>query len=480
MLLGVILGLIVGFIPGLGGNFLLALLIPMTVGMDLVSAFALLLGGSAVTDIGGSITAILFATPGTGKNVATVFDGFALAKQGKAGVALGAAITSSLVAGVLGAFFLMISVMVIRPLVLLFGPAEVFALSLLGVTAVSSMLGKKISKGLLMGLLGILLSLVGENASTGTIRLSFGLIYLWDGVPLIPVMLGLFAITEIIHLGAQGGSLAETSYLPKQISRHVLEGSLAVFSKFWLTVKSTLIGLWIGILPGLGGQAAAFFAYGYAAKTSEDPQAFGTGIVDGVIASEAANSSEGGGALVTTLAFGIPGNTSNALLLGAFILFGLAPGPSMLKEHLSFVFSLSWILVFSTVLASLISLFCCKHLVKLTFLKGSILVPFVLVFVLLGSYTTSFDFGDMVVAIIFGLFGYWMKVCDYPAAPLLLGLVLGPMIEKNMLLAYDLFGIGFLGRPITLLLLFCNIFLILLPIIHKGSLQQLAGKESKE
>ncbi len=465
MLIGILLGLIVGFIPGLGGNFILSLLIPMSVGMDMISAFALLIGANSVTDAGGSVSAVLLNIPGTGKNVATTFDGFPLTKQGKAGFALGSALTASMLGGLIGGIFLMFAIMLVRPVVLKFGPAEMFALTLLGIIFISGLTGERVTKGLLMGLVGLLLSLVGDNPATGTIRFSSDIIYLWDGLPLIPVILGLFAVTEMIFLGIKGGSITEVAYVPKLISRGLLEGFLYVFRKSWISIRSSLIGIIAGVLPGLGGQAAAFFSYSYAAKTSKDPKSFGTGNVEGVIAAEAAASAEQGGALVTTLAFGIPGNTSSALLLGVFVLFGIAPGPDMLGTKLSLTFSIAWIFFLANAVGTLIALPCCGLLARLSHLKGSLVVPLILTFALIGSFTSSFDLGDIILTIIFGIAGYWMRKYKYPMAPLVLGLVLGSMAERNMQLAYNLFGLNFLVRPIVLVILFCGLLIILWPVI---------------
>lgn len=463
MMFGVVLGNIVGFVPGLGGNFLLAVLIPFVFGMNPVAAFALLLGAHAVTATGGSISAILFNTPGTGPNAPTCFDGFEMTKKGQAGRALGAALWSSAVGGVIGAVALMAAIPVMRPIVLSFGPPEFFMLTVLGICFIGSLGGESPIKGLLAGLLGLSLSLVGEDPSTGVVRFAFGSLYLWDGIKQVPVVIGLFAVAEMIALGIKGGSLVSGEMA--EVKDSVWQGVVDVFRHWWLTVKCSVMAVIIGFLPGLGGEAAAFFTYGYAQRTSKSRETFGKGNVEGVIAPEAANNAKEGGALIPTVGFGVPGSSGMAILLGAFLILGLTPGPKMLREHLSLVFAMAWTLAIANVIGAVQTLVFAKPMARLTFLRGSLLIPLVLLFAVLGSFTTSNSMGDLMVTLVFGILGYFMKEYGYPKAPLVLGLVLGRIAEVNLHISYTLFGLGFLLRPITFVLLLLVLWSVIGPVI---------------
>lgn len=465
VLLGTLLGTVVGFVPGIGGNFLLAVLLPFTFKMEPMAAFALLLSSHSVIGTGGAVSAILFNTPGSGMNAATVFDGFPLTQQGKSGQALGAALMSSMVGGLIGVVALIAIIPIMRPLVLAFGPAEFFMLTLLGICFISS-LGGNMSKGLIMGILGLLLSLVGQDPISGETRFAFGLNYLWDGIKIIPTVIGLFAVTEMITLGIKGGTLAQTTYASKQVGRDIIEGCISVFKHWWLTLRSSVIGIFIGFLPGLGGEAASFFTYGQAVQTSKHPEKFGKGAIEGVIAPEAANNSKEGGCLIPTIGFGIPGSSAMAILLGAFLIQGIVPGRQMLNEHLDLVFSMAWTVAIANVIGCMILLPSCVHISRLIYLRGSLLIPIILMFAMLGSYTTANDINDLVFASLIGIAGYILiKVLDYPPAPLLLGLVLGQIAEKNLMIALKLYGGGLFLRPISLTLLLIIVFVLLLPVV---------------
>jgi len=464
--IGTMLGVVVGFIPGIGGNFLLAILLPFTFKMEPVSAFAFLLSAHSVITTGGSVSAILFNTPGSGMNAATVLDGFPLTQQGRSGLALGAALTASLVGGIIGVIALILIIPVMRPIVLAFGPPEFFMLTVLGICFISS-LGGEASKGLIMGIVGLTLSTVGQDPISGETRFTFGTMYLWDGVRIIPSVIGLFAITEMIALGVKGGTLAENkTFVAKKVGRDLLEGCASVFKHWWLTLRTSIIGVIIGFLPGLGGEAAGFFCWGHAAQTSKYPEKFGTGIIEGVIAPEAANNSKEGGALIPTIGFGIPGTSAMAIILGAFLIQGIVPGREMFTDKLDLVFSMTWTVAIANVIGCLILLPSAVHISRLIFIKGSILIPFILVFAMIGSFSSSNDLGDIVYTTVMGFFGYLaIKMLKYPPAPLMLGLVLGRIAEKNLQISLSLYGISFLLRPVALLMAIIILLVLLVPVI---------------
>ncbi len=462
MMLGIPVGLLLGAIPGLGGNLGLALLIPFTFGMDPYSGFALLLGMHSVVQTGGPIPSILFNAPGTGPCAATCLDGYPMAQQGKAGRAIGAALVASAVGGVIGAIGMALLVPVMREVVLAFSPAEFFMLAVLGITFISLVSGDSMLKGLIIGALGLLLSFVGSDSQTGVMRYTFGQLALFDGVSIVPVVVGLFAGSEAIALMVKRGTIVEGSGI--KVGNDVMEGVKDVFRYWWLTLRCSIIGYIIGVIPGLGGEVSSWVSYGHAAQSSKDPKSFGHGNVEGVIGPEAANNSKEGGALIPTVAFGVPGSSGMAILLGAFIILGLQPGPAMLKEHIDVVWAMVWILVISNVIGALAFLVLTPYFSKLTQLRTSMIVPFILVFIMVGSYLTEGRFENFVITVIMSLVGYYMKKFDYPRAPLILGLVLGEIAETNLHISLRLWGVAFLTRPITLILLAITLVSVLYPV----------------
>lgn len=448
MVLGVLTGLVVGILPGVGGTFSLAVLIPFTFHLDSASAFALLLGAHAVGYTGGAITTILLNTPGDPPNAATLFDGFPMTKKGQAGRALGAALSSSALGGVIGALILITLVPVMRPLVLAFAPPEFFMMAVVGIAFIAVISGKSLVKGLISGGLGLLLGLVGLDMSTSVERFTFGSLYLWDGINLIPVTLGLFAVAEMIDLAVEGGSLTEEAVVSKAGS--AIQGIKDTFKHWWLVLRCAVLGNLIGIIPGLGGDVACFFAYGHAKQTEKNKELFGTGVVEGVIAPQSAINAKEGGALVPTVAFGIPGSAGMAILLGAFFIQGLKPGPEMLTTNLWVIFLMAWTLVFANILAAGICLSFANRIARVAMLPGDILVPLVLILAAIGAYNTHNALGDLIVAAIFGFVGYAMKKLEWPRPVLIIGLVLAKITEKNLLLSLRLYHEAFFLRPITL------------------------------
>ena len=470
LVLGVLLFLIFGAMPGLGGPVAFAILIPLTYTMDPVSAFALLVGGHSAVMFGGSISAILINTPGTGQNVATCFDGYPLTQQGRAGEALGASATSSAMGSIVGAFVLAGMIPVMRAVVLAFGPPELFLICLFGLTTIAAVSRGSLLKGLAAAVLGLLLSFVGFEPVTGDLRYTFGTLYLWDGVDLIPMIIGLFAIAEVVHLAGAGGAIAKREV--SKAAKGVLKGVRAVFKHWFLMIRCSAIGTLIGLIPGAGGAIANVVAYGHAVSTSKYPERFGTGVIEGVIASESSNDAKDGGALVPTVAFGIPGSESMAILLGAFLIQGLQPGPEMLTKHVGFLFSLVWMLVLGGILGAIIGLSVAHRLTRLTAIPFSLLAPFILAVGLLGSFATRGLLNDVFLTIVFGFLGYGMKKYGYPRGPAVIGLVLGHIVERNLHLSLQLFGWHFLLRPITLGLLIALAAVVALPLVSRPRRRQ--------
>ena len=471
MLLGIFLGFWVGLLPGLGGSTTLALMLPFIYKMTPVEAFAFLLGMHSVVATTGDITSVLFGVPGEGTTAATILDGHAMAKKGSAGRALGAALTSSLVGALIGALALALSIPVVRPLVLTFGSPELFMLAIVGIAFISSLSGqggRALLRGFLAGLLGILFAMVGEDPQAGIQRFTFGQLYLWGGLDLVPVLVGLFAIPEIVDLAVRGTSIA--GELPEgKLGKGVWEGVKDTFRHFWLTVRCSLIGTFIGIIPGLGGGVAQWISYGHAvqsARSAEERSGFGKGDVRGVLGPGAANNSKEGGALIPTIAFGVPGSSAMAILLGAFFLQGIMPGPDMLDKYLILTFSMVWTLVVANIITVAASLLFLNQLAKLTLIRGSILIPFILFLAFIGSYTSNNHLGDLIVFLFFGLLGYLMVRCNWPRSPLVLGFVLGKIAENNFYISTIRYGASWLRRPVVLILMILTLVVIGYPFIR--------------
>jgi TctA family transporter len=381
-----------------------------------------------------------------------------MAKKGEAGRALGAALMSSLVGAIFGAFVLAAAIPIAAPLVLAIGSPEFFMLALLGITFVGSLSGGNIVKGLMAGGLGLMISTIGLDPIRGVPRFTFeGIlgqgpsIFLWDGIDLVAVTIGLFAIPEIIDLAVQGTSIAR-----ERVGRlgGVMEGVKDTFRHWWLVLKCSALGAYVGILPGVGGGTAQWVAYAYAVQSSPDKERFGKGAVEGVLGPGAANNSTRGGDLITTVAFGIPSSVSTAILFGAFLIQGIVPGPDMLNpaKHLTLTFSFVWIIIVSNIITVAVCFLFLNQLAKITNIRGALLIPFLLVLIYLGGFTVKNSFGDMIMVLIFGALGWFMVQFDWQRPPLLVGLVLGTITERNFWISTRAYGSSWLLHPGVLII----------------------------
>ncbi len=464
MLLGIAVGFAVGILPGIGSPVAMALMLPFVFGMKPTEAFAFLLGMYSVTSTTGDITSILFGVPGESISAATIVDGHPMAKHGEAGRALGAALMSSLVGAVVGAFTLAAAIPIVTPLVLSFASPEFFALALLGITFVAALSGGNRLKGLVAGGIGLVLAMVGLDPQEGIERYTFGQVALWEGLGLVPIVVGLFAIPEIIELWMKGTSIAET-----RIGKlgGVWQGIKDTFIHLGITFRCSMIGTFIGIIPGLGGSVAQWVSYAHAVQSSPDQSRFGQGDVRGVLGPGAANNSGAGGALIPTIAFGVPGNLVMAILLGAFIIQGVQPGPDMLTTNLPLTFSMVWVIVVANIVTVAICLLFLNHLAKITYLRAALLIPILITLVYLGGYVDANSFLAMGLALLFGLIGMLMVYLDWPRPPLVLGLVLGPLVERYVFISYRLYEFGFLLRPLVVLILLIAAAVLFLPSLQR-------------
>ena len=474
MLVGIALGFAVGILPGLGGPTTLALMLPFIFTMQPVEAFAFLLGMTAVTATTGDITSILFGVPGEPTTASTIMDGHPMAKKGEAGRALGAALMSSLVGAVFGALALALAIPVVRPLVLAFGSPEYFMLAVLGITFVASLAGDNLLKGLVAAGLGLMLATIGLDPVSGTQRYTFGQLFLWDGIGLVPITIGFFAIPEIIDLAVQRTAIAR-----EQIAKlgGVMEGVKDTFRHWGLVIRCSAIGAYVGIIPGMGGSVTQWLAYAHAVQSSPGRERFGKGAVEGVLGPGAANNSTLGGHLIPTIAFGVPSGVTMAILLGAFIIHGLVPGPGMLTPesrggHLALTFSFVWTIVISNVITVAVCFLFLKQLAKVTLIRGSLLIPPVLLLIYLGAFAEKNAFEDLYLVLFFGVLGWVMEKLHWPRAPLILGLVLGPLAEQRLFLATDNYGAEWLLRPWVLALAALTLAGLLYPMWKARSLRR--------
>jgi putative tricarboxylic transport membrane protein len=468
MLIGMALGFVVGLLPGLGGPTTLALMLPFVFKMTPIEAFAFLLGMLAVTATTGDITSILFGIPGEPTTAATIVDGHAMAKNGEAGRALGAAMMSSLVGAIFGALVLGLAIPIVRPLVLTLGSPEFFMLAVLGITFVASLSGDALVKGLLAGGLGLWLATIGLDPVTGIQRYTFGQLFLWDGIGLVPVTIGFYAIPELIDMAKAGSSIAKVD-----VGRvgGVWEGVRDTFRHWLLVIRCSALGTFISIIPGLGAATTQWLAYAHAVQSSTSRERFGKGAVEGVLGPGAANNSSLGGSLVTTVAFGVPASVATAILMGAFFVQGLVPGPAMLtpapKGHLAVTLAMVWTIVISNIITVAICLAFMGPLARITQIRSTLLVPFILVLVYVGAFAEKNVFEDLGVVLALGALGWVMAKLDWPRPPLLLGLVLGPLAENRLFLSTDNYGAAWLLRPGVLIIAAVMAVGIVVPIVNQ-------------
>ena len=451
--IGVIYGLCVGLMPGLGGIVAIALLLPFTIGFGVIPTLGLLLGAHIATIWGGSVTSILFNVPGAAKSLALVFDGHPMTRNGQASRALGASAMAALLGGIIGAIFLALSIPLVRPIMLSIGPSEYLILALWGLSIIATFSDGSMIKGGIATCLGMMAAYVGMDPITGTPRFWMDSIYLLDGIYFPVAMIGLFAISEMLKLYVKQTSFVER--VEGEETSTLLSGCMDAFKHWWLVIRSSLLGLWIGVLPGIGASVGGIAAYAQAVQTSKNPEKFGKGAVEGVIAPDATLGANEGGGLLPTLAFGIPGGESMAILLVAFLSMGIVPGPQMLTTDLDLVFAMVWIIVFANIFTAIIGLAISPKLSKLPGLNPNIMIPIVLSVCLFGAYVTRGYFADVILAFLFGVVGYYMDKYKFSRANFVIGMVLAEMIERNLHISLGLHGNYFIfTQPVSIFLLF--------------------------
>jgi putative tricarboxylic transport membrane protein len=465
---GVLLGLIVGALPGLTISLGMVLVLPLTFGLGSIPAMSLMLGLFAAGMTGGSYSAILINIPGTPSASATAIDGYRMARHGEAGKALGVSVISSVYGGVFSLVCLVLSAPLIARVALQFGAAEQFALLTLGLTLIAAFAGGSLVKGLITGILGLLLTTVGQDPMVGTPRFTFGRVELQAGLHFIPALIGLFAIPQVIEgLRVGAGAVMPrftvglTSLLPSWRELRALNRSMAIGSA---------VGTGVGAIPGTGGPIAVFLAYDLARRVSRTPEAFGRGSAEGVAAPEAANNGVTGGALIPMLTLGIPGDPISAILLGVLIVQGLAPGPLLFKEHPDFVYGVFWALLLANVMTLVVALLSVRGIVQVLRLPPSSLIPAIAVLCVVGAYGIRNTFFDSAVMLGFGALGYLLNRYSFPVVPMIIGLVLGGDLEEQFRLALTLSGGDptiFLRQPIAAGFLVLTLATLVWPILRR-------------
>ncbi len=462
--LGVAIGLSLGVIPGLSGIVGLSLLLPFTFDMDPYTALAFLVGLQAVVATSDTIPAVLFGVPGTVGSASTILDGHPMAKQGLAARAFGAAFSASLLGGLFGALFLAFSIPLLRPFILSIGSPELLAFCIFGLSLIGVLSGGNALKGLAAAGIGLMIATVGEEPNTAIERWTFGSLYLLEGIPLVPLALGLFALPEIADMAIARKRLSKDGGLDMGWGQ--LAGVRDTFANFFLVLRGSGIGSVLGAVPGIGAPVIPWISYGHAKRTVKGAaESFGTGDVRGVIASECSNNAKEGGALVSTIAFGVPATAAMALLLGAFLIHGLAPGPDMLTSRLDVTYTLVWTVAIANVMGCAVCLVFARQFASIARIRPGILAPVVLSITFIGAFQATRQWGDIVALLGFGVLGWVMKRVDWPRPPLLLGLVLGGLLERYMFISFQRYGAEWLTRPIVVVVLLITAYSLLKPVV---------------
>lgn len=481
VLIGVAVVTIFAIIPGLGGPFAIAVVLPFALVLDPAPGIALLVAAAVVSGTGNTLTSVMFGVPGSPSGIAVTLDGYPMAQRGEGARAAAAGLGASALGGIVGAIVLALSLPILRPIVLTLSYPEFLTLIVGSLFFMASVTHEDTTKALLSGALGMLLSFIGLEGGSGTSRFVFGQPYLLDGLRLVPVMVGLFAFAEMMVLMRRGGTIASRAtedLMP--MGKQVIQGLTDVIRHWRTTIQSSAIGLWVGIAPGVGDAAGQFIAYGQAARTSKNPEAFGKGAVEGVIAADAVTNSKEGGALIPTLAFGIPGTAALAVLIAAFISFGIRPGSQMLVDNGHIVWMIIWILVITNLIAAAVCLAIIPAFARLTLVRTSLIVGPVMVIGAAAAFATTGRFEDVLTALVMGLVGYGMIELKYSRVNFLIGFVLGSLIERNLELTLFIYGWSYFQRPIAVSIAALTIAAVLHPVIRSRRDARRAAQAKKE
>jgi putative tricarboxylic transport membrane protein len=466
-LVGVLLGLVVGALPGLTISLGMVLVLPLTFGLGSIPAMSLMLGLFAAGMTGGSYSAILLNIPGTPSAAATAMDGYRMALDGRAAQALGISVIASVYGGIVSLLCLVLSAPLIARVALQFGAPEQFALLTLGLTLIATFAGPSFVKGLIAGVLGLLFTTVGQDPMVGTPRFTFGRVELQAGLHFIPALIGLFAIPQVIE-GLRAGASRVIPRFAAGVTGLLPSWRELVGLNRSMLVGST-VGTGVGAIPGIGGPIAVFLAYDLARRVSRAPHAFGRGSAEGVAAPEAANNGVTGGALIPMLTLGIPGDPISAILLGVLVVHGLAPGPWLFKEHPQFVYGVFWALLLANVMTLVVALVSVRWIVQVLRVPPSVLIPGIAILCVVGAYGIRNTFFDSTAMLVFGTVGYALNRYGFPVVPMIIGLVLGGDLEEQFRLSLTLSGGDltiFLRQPIAAAFLLLTVTAFFWPVLR--------------
>lgn len=465
--LGTAIGMVFGALPGLTVTLAVTLVLPFTFDLSPEAGIVLLTGVYCAGTYAGSISAILINTPGTPSSVATSWDGYPLTLQGRSFEALSVALHASVIGGLISAVALIFFAPMLAKTALAFGPPETFALTFFGLTIIARVSGKSLSKGLISALFGLLIASVGVDPIMGVPRFAFDTTFLYGGVGMIEVFIGIFAIAEIFNQIGKRISLSKQSAHSPQSK--VIRWA-AIVPHYWTVVKSSVIGIVIGVIPGTGGSIASFIAYDEAKRSSKEPELFGKESLEGVASSESANNGVTAATLIPTLTLGIPGNTVAAIFLGALLIHGLTPGPQLFVEQGGLMYTIMISFIVANIVMYFQGRFALKWFDKIVNIPPAILLPVILVMCLLGAFSISNSVNSVIVSLIFGCIGYAMIKFEYSTAPMVIAIILGRMVEESLrqsLILSDGSASIFFLRPISLVFIVLTIFVTFLPAIMK-------------
>lgn len=452
LLVGVGIGTFTAVAPqGLGMPLVYAILLPVVIKWEPITGIALLIGASSVSAICAAYLPILFGIPGGSSSQATVLDGYPMGKRGEGRRALGASFMAGGMGCLIGTLTLALAVPAARPLIYLMGSPELFVVMFWGLSMVAVLAGRRPIKGLIAAAFGLLIATVGQQAQSGVMRFVFDQMYLLDGISISIIALALFGIPSALDLALTKLGVEQQ---PVPLKGSLFDGVGDTLREWWLVIRCSFVGVWVGIVPGLGSQVVDWLAYGHAAQTCKGArETFGKGDVRGVIAPESANDAKDGGDLITTLLLGFPQGVVTALFIVALLAWGYLPGPEMLKKNADIVYSVIWIQGISGITGTLIGFVLAGQLAKLAEVRYTFMVPIMFIFILMGAFSVNRDPLDLVAVVAFGILGYFMRRFGYPRPAMILGLVLGDLMEKYLYRSMAAYGFSWLARPAVIVLL---------------------------
>ena len=471
IVLGAVIGLVIGILPGMGGAVGMSLALPFVFGMDAYTGMGLLMGMVGVIHTADSFPSVLLGVPGSSGAQATIMDGYPLAQQGQAARALGSAFSASILGGLIGGVALFAIVTVVRPLVLLLGSPQLFMACILGLSMVGVLSRGSAVAGVLSGVFGLFLGVIGMAPAVGEYRFTGEIVYLFDGVPLAVLALGLFAVPEMLDLVVQGKSIAGRA----ELTGSRLQGVRDTLRNWWLVLRSAVIGLGVGMIPGLGGPVVDWINYGVAQRTCKNTEGFGKGDIRGVIAPESSNNAKECGTLVPSMLFGVPGSSTTAILLGGLILMGIEPGPAMVGRDLPVMLAIIWTLVLGNIIGASLCLGLSGAISRISLIPGKTLVPFLLVIMVVGAYQSTRHWGDIIVFIAIGLLGWVMKKIKMQRAPMLIGFVLSTPAERYLHISMSHYGLAWLRDPVVI-----TIAVLVIGILGYGGFQSKGAREASK